>query len=331
MSAITSRRLGLLGPADDDASPSARARALRIGAVIRRAVAGAGCDSVAVVAEGASSPLIVVRLDAEASQAELASVTQEVSEAIEADAELSRASTYRIVCQHGEETVGTLDLRVRADHSPTDVGLDLRRPHESMADALARQAMRHSEGLMRMFVEGEIRRSEAMARILDRQAQRLEVLEARASEQADRRASDLRAELELLERTSEITRRDRLQEEGLKLLGPAVPALVNRALKKYLPLDASTGAPQRAPEDKTAEKAPKKATSAKSSRKRKDLGGLALEALDALARQPRDAVAVVAGMMDPADGERVLAAYDARAEEVQASKAEAQKEAPPEE
>jgi hypothetical protein len=200
-----------------------RARRLRVIAFLRRAVQVGGGDTVCVVAEGTPEPVVLLPMGGELDTAER--LADEVCAAVADDAAASRTGRYRVLVQRADETLGALSIRVRSDAADHPLDASLRRAGETAQDGIIRQLMRHQEGFVRLMLERDSRRADAEARREDRIAARLEDLERRAAEGADRRVELLRVEHELARELAAAERQEMLTREAVRHLGPAAAQL----------------------------------------------------------------------------------------------------------
>lgn len=272
-----------------EGDPSERARRARVLAFVRRALAVGGGDVVVVLAEGSTEPVVLLPLGGELDTPER--IADEITSAVGDDAAASRVGRYRVCIQRGDETLGTLSLRVRADATDHPLDAQLRRAGESAQDALIRQLMRHQESFVRLVMDRDLRRAEADARREDRIAARLEDLERRAAEGADRRVELLRVEHELARDLANAERQDMLAREAVRALGPAAAQLGATVARRL----GAGGAPSRP----AAPAAPP------------DAADHAARTLAVLRGLPPDAVEALAGFVAPADADALRAAYQA--------------------
>jgi hypothetical protein len=166
-------------------------------------------------------------------------LADELAGAIADDASASRSSRYRVIIQRGDETLSTLALRVRVDAADHPIDASLRRPAETREDAVIRQLMRHQESMVRLMLERDARRAESDARREDRIAARLEELERKAQEGADRRVELLRAEAEIARELAREERANKLQAAAVQSFAPAAARLAGAWTARALPAPAA--------------------------------------------------------------------------------------------
>lgn len=271
---------------DDAGAPEAgeRARRARVLAFLRRAVQVGGGDTVCVVAEGSPEPVVLLPMGGEGDTPER--LADEVCSAVSDDAAASRVGRYRVLVQRGDETLGTLSVRVRSDAADHPLDASLRRAGETAQDSIIRQLMRHQEGFVRLMLERDARRADAEARREDRIAARLEELERRAAEGADRRVELLRVEHELARDLAAAERQDLMAREAVRHLAPAAAQLAATVTRRLGAGAAS--APQLAPGPADEH---------------------AARTLAVLRALPADAVEALAAFVPPEHAETLRAAY----------------------
>lgn len=273
-----------------------RARRTRIAAFVRRALAEPEVDALALLAEGSSDPVLLAPIVQPAPADAAERLTDELAAALADDAAQARATRYKVLAQAEDETVAVLQLRVRAEATDGPLDATLRRVGENQADALLRQLMRHQEALMRLTLERDARRAEADAKREDRIAARLEELERRASESADRRVELMRAEAEIAMQLAETEQRQELQRAAVRQFLPAAAQLAHKVTAHVV--GGAKVSSQSAPAQRLADDPDPDARHA-------------VRVLAALRALPADSAELLASMVPEADGAALRAAYSA--------------------
>jgi len=229
----------LRGAGGDELEPGERTRRARLGAFLRRAAAASGGTDVVLIADGQPDPVLLLPLADAGDASALERLADELAGALTDDASASRSSRYRVLIQRADETLSTLALRVRVDAADHPIDASLRRPAETREDAVIRQLMRHQESMVRLMLERDARRAESDARREDRIAARLEELERKAQEGADRRVELLRAEAEIARELAREERAAQLQAAAVQSLAPAAARLAGAWTARALPAPAA--------------------------------------------------------------------------------------------
>lgn len=286
----------------DELEPGERTRRARVGAFLRRAAAASGGTDVVLLADGQPDPVLMLPLPDASDAGALERLADELAGAIADDASASRSSRYRVIIQRGDETLSTLALRVRTDAADHPIDASLRRAAETREDAVIRQLMRHQESMVRLMLERDARRAESDARREDRIAARLEELERKNAESADRRIELVRVEAEIARDLAREERAAALQSAAVQSLAPAAARLAGAWTARALP--APTPAPAASP---TLSSSSSSSSSSHGARLLDVVGRLDVEAVEALAaflgdddaRALRQAAAAARQNLDP--------------------------------
>ena len=224
------------GGGAEDVNGIDKRRRARLHSLCARAVAAlkgrpaeASTVAVVVLAEGASAPAAVMQLHAATDAAALAA---ELDETIGDDAAMSRATSYRVLVQDGDETTQTLSVRVRAESRHMLDG-HLRGAGETAEGAALRQLMRHNEEQARIFMGALERMTSIEEKRQARVLERLERLEAEREAVETKSVERLRLELELMSQARRDEMQARAVEQLLPVLGPATARLAGAAVRAF--------------------------------------------------------------------------------------------------
>lgn len=235
-------------------------RLARVRNLVRQVLGAPEAVEVVVMADGDRQPCLTLRLPArrptgdelDGAALELA---QQVAEAIEDDASMSRATLYKVLVQ--DEDGGTLThigLRVGRDGHRGGLDAQLRQPSETEAAAVLRQLMRHHEVTARMYQEGMERSTMMVDRFLGRIESRLQRLEETRETVEQKSVERMRLEAELARELGQHDRRARMEGEAFAMLRPLMPIFAAKVA-------AAVGggkpeAPARAPRDTSSSTRP---------------------------------------------------------------------------
>jgi hypothetical protein len=274
-----------------------------VGAFLRRAAAASGGTDVVLLADGQPDPVLMLPLPDAGDAGALERLADELAGAIADDASASRSSRYRVIIQRGDETLSTLALRVRTDAADHPIDASLRRAAETREDAVIRQLMRHQESMVRLMLERDARRAESDARREDRIAARLEELERKNAESADRRIELVRVEAEIARDLAREERAAALQSAAVQSFAPAAARLAGAWTARALPAPA----PAASPTSPSLSSSSSSSSSSHGARLLEVVGRLDVEAVEALAaflsdedaRALRQAAAAARQNLDP--------------------------------